>query len=100
MRWIMSNTVNIPANFDFSLFHRGAETTPWKRVWSGSKPGREALGLTIEQETLQCLLYIQLRIQSNQPEADGKCIIGRAGLQESTYLVQSYIMCFLSLMWG
>ena len=28
MRWIMSETVNMPAKQDFSLFHSGADTTP------------------------------------------------------------------------
>jgi len=28
MRWMISDTVNIPAKRDLSLFHNGAETTP------------------------------------------------------------------------
>ena len=51
---MISDTVSIPANLFFSLFHSGADTTPDKAQWDSpsSFPVKHQL-LTIVQETLQ-----------------------------------------------
>ena len=56
---MISRTVSIPAKTDFSLFQRGAETTP------GDICEMDLLILkrhTIEQKTLQGLFDTQLRV--------------------------------------
>jgi hypothetical protein len=53
---MISETVNIPANTDFSLFQRGAETTPGKCELEA----QDDIGCvpTIEEKTLESLPYL------------------------------------------
>ena len=48
---MMSETVNMPAKHDFSLFHNGAETTPRGIEWDAVSRGKGTWddGHTIEE---------------------------------------------------
>jgi hypothetical protein len=71
---MISETVNIPAKTDFSLFQSGAETTPGTgQVETQSDIARKP---TIEKKTLKSFLYLQLRIEDDNTKADGKGVIG------------------------
>lgn len=37
---------------------------------------------TIEEETLQGLLYVELGVKDDEPEADGECVVAGASLEE------------------
>jgi len=46
----------MPANFDFSLFHRGADTT-------------------VKKQTLKSLLYVKFCVEYDKPEADWESVV-------------------------
>lgn len=53
---MISETVNIPAKTDFSLFQRGAETTP--RTSQVEAQSDIACVRTIKEKALESLLYL------------------------------------------
>jgi hypothetical protein len=54
---MISETVNIPVKTDFSLFQRGAETTPGTSQLLGAE-GDIAYALTIKEKALKSFLYL------------------------------------------
>ena len=79
----MSETVNMPAKQDFSLFHSGAETTP---VCGGTRCqegcGRDWHGtITVGQKTLEGLSDFEFGIEDDQAEADGEGVVGSSALE-------------------
>jgi hypothetical protein len=79
---MISETVNIPAKTDFSLFQRGAETTPGtSQVETQSDI---AWVPTIKEKTLESLLHLQLRIEDDNTKADGKGVVGCTASEKST----------------
>ncbi len=66
----MSDTVNIPAKHDLSLFHRGAETTPALRLLDVKSELVSNRPHTIGQQALQSLSNFQLGVQHNHTKAD------------------------------
>lgn len=88
----MSRTVSMPANLDFSLFQSGADTTPREVNWGGVKGhGGER---TIEKKALQSLFDVQLCVEYDQPEADGKCVVAGASFEDVADGEQGSIMGF------
>lgn len=70
---MISETVNIPAKTDFSLFQRGAETTPRKCQFEAQ--GDIGCVPTIKEKTLESLSYLELRVEDDKAKADGKGVV-------------------------
>jgi hypothetical protein len=70
---MISETVNIPAKTDFSLFQRGAETTPGKCQLEGQ--GDIGCVPTIKEKTLESLSYLELRVEDDKAKADGEGVV-------------------------
>jgi hypothetical protein len=81
---MISETVNIPTKTDFSLFQRGAETTPGREnqllLWAR---GDIACMPTVKEQALESFLDLQLGIEDDETKADGECIVGCATSEES-----------------
>jgi len=73
---MISETVNIPTKTDFSLFQRGAETTPGRedQLLSWAR-GDIACVRTVEEKALESFLDLQLRIEDDETKADGEGIV-------------------------
>ena len=82
---MISETVNIPAKTDFSLFQRGAETTPGREnqllLWARGEIGWVP---TIKEKALESFLDLQLRIEDDETKADGEGVVGCTTSEEST----------------
>ena len=71
----MSNTVSMPANFDFSLFHRGADTTPWTETIKVDEMVDKKRRHTVKKQTLKSLLYVKFGVEYDKPEADWESVV-------------------------
>lgn len=47
---------------------------------------------TIEKKTLQSLLYVELDVKHDKPEADGKCVVAGASFEEVADGVQGGVV--------
>jgi hypothetical protein len=59
----MSNTVSMPSNFDFSLFHRGADTTPCTETIKVDEMIKKSRRHTVKKQTLESLLYVKFGVE-------------------------------------
>lgn len=50
---------------------------------------------TIEKKALQSFLDVQLCVQHDKPEADGKCVVAGASFEDVTDGIQGCIVGFL-----
>ena len=89
---MISRTVSIPANFDCSLFQRGAETTP---VWEMKREQDARRIRTIEEETLKSFFHIQFCVENDEAEANGKSIVRGVALEEGADCGEGSIMGLL-----
>jgi hypothetical protein len=78
---MISETVNIPAKTDLSLFQSGAETTPGTSQVAAQSD--IACVPTIKEKTLESFLYLQLRIEDDNAKADGEGVIRCATFEKS-----------------
>ena len=78
----MSSTVSIPANFDLSLFHKGADTTPGKDI-RGADP-QTRMAMTVYEQTVESLLDSELGVQDDQSVADRESVVDSVAFEEGT----------------